>query len=84
MAHIHEILMLILMEEHRLNLFENMLLRRTSGPKRKLHKSGTIIIYVRPGRDADRSPLSSAEVKNEEELYLLSPQTPSWRVVGQL
>jgi hypothetical protein len=35
---------------------------------------------VRPGRDADRSPPSSAEV----ELYLLSPQAPSGRVVGQL
>jgi hypothetical protein len=37
-----------------------------------------------PRRDADRSPPSSAEVKNEEELYLLSTQAPSWRVAGQL
>jgi hypothetical protein len=28
------------------------------------------------GRDADRSPPSSAEVKNEQELYLLSAQAP--------
>jgi hypothetical protein len=28
---------------------------------------------VRPGRDADPSPLSSAEVKNREELHLYSP-----------
>ena len=28
---------------------------------------------VRPGRDADPSPLSSAEVKNRVELYLYSP-----------
>jgi hypothetical protein len=28
---------------------------------------------ARPGRDADHSPLSSVEVKNEE-LYLLSPK----------
>ena len=28
---------------------------------------------VRPGRDADRSPPSSAEVKNRVELYLYSP-----------
>jgi hypothetical protein len=28
---------------------------------------------ARSGRDADHSPLSSAEVKYEEELYLLSP-----------
>jgi hypothetical protein len=37
---------------------------------------------ARPGRDADHSPPSSAEVKNEWELYLLSPQVPSWRVAG--
>jgi hypothetical protein len=29
-----------------------------------------------PGRDADHSPPSSAEVENKE-LYLLSPQAPS-------
>jgi hypothetical protein len=28
---------------------------------------------ARPGRDADHSPPSSAEVKNEQELYLVSP-----------
>jgi hypothetical protein len=39
---------------------------------------------ARPGRDADHSPLSSAEVENRQKLYLLSPQAPSWRVVGQL
>jgi hypothetical protein len=33
-----------------------------------------------PGRDADSSPPSSAEV----ELYILSPHAPPWRVVGQL
>jgi hypothetical protein len=38
---------------------------------------------ARPGRDADHSPLSSAEVVNEE-LYLLSPQAPPWRVEGLL
>jgi hypothetical protein len=38
---------------------------------------------ARPGRNADHSPPSSAEVVNEE-LYLLSPQAPPWRVVGQL
>jgi hypothetical protein len=37
-----------------------------------------------PGRDADHSPPSSAKVKNEKELYLLSPQVPLWRVVGSL
>jgi hypothetical protein len=39
---------------------------------------------ARPGRDADHSPLSSAEVVNEYELYLLSPQAPPWRVEGLL
>jgi hypothetical protein len=39
---------------------------------------------ARPGRDADHSPPSSAEVVNEYELYLLSLQGPSRRVVGQL
>jgi hypothetical protein len=38
----------------------------------------------RPGRDADHSPPSSAEVVNEYELYLLSPQAPPWRVAGLL
>jgi hypothetical protein len=41
-------------------------------------------VKERPGRDADHSPPSSAEVVNEQELYLLSPQAPPWRVVGQL
>jgi hypothetical protein len=39
---------------------------------------------ARPGRDADHSPPSSAEVVNEYEIYLLSPQAPSWRIVGLL
>jgi hypothetical protein len=30
-----------------------------------------------PGRDADHSPPSSAEVKNELELYLFSHLTPA-------
>jgi len=33
---------------------------------------------ARPGRDADNSPPSSAEVVNEE-LYHRSPLTPPWR-----
>jgi hypothetical protein len=33
----------------------------------------------RPGREADRSPPSSAEVKEWVELYLHSHNTPSWR-----
>jgi len=35
----------------------------------------------RPGREADHSPPSSAEVKECVELYLHSPNTPSWRGV---
>jgi hypothetical protein len=31
-------------------------------------------IKARPGRDANHSPISSAEVENEQELYLLSPK----------
>jgi hypothetical protein len=37
---------------------------------------------VQVGCDADHSPSSSAEVKNEEELCLLSPQASPWHVVG--
>jgi hypothetical protein len=33
----------------------------------------------RPGREADHSPQSSAEVKEWVDLYLHSPNTPSWR-----
>jgi hypothetical protein len=33
----------------------------------------------RPGRESDHSPPSSAEVKELVELYLHSPNTPSWR-----
>jgi hypothetical protein len=33
----------------------------------------------RPGREADHSPLSNAEVKECVELCLRSPTTPSWR-----
>jgi hypothetical protein len=39
---------------------------------------------VRPERDANHSPQSSAEVKNEQELYLLSLKATPWHVVGQL
>jgi hypothetical protein len=39
---------------------------------------------ARSGSDADHSPPSSAEVGNEQELYLPSPQTPPWRVAGLL
>jgi hypothetical protein len=39
---------------------------------------------VHPECDADHSPLSSAKVKNEQELYILSSQAPPRLVVGQL
>jgi hypothetical protein len=39
---------------------------------------------ARPGRDAEHSPPSSAEVKKEQELYLLSPKAPPWRGTGPL
>jgi hypothetical protein len=34
---------------------------------------------ARPRRDADHSSTSSAEVKNEQELYFLSPLEHTWR-----
>jgi hypothetical protein len=37
----------------------------------------------RPGREVDRPPPSSAEVKERVELYLYSPSGPSWSVLGQ-
>jgi hypothetical protein len=39
---------------------------------------------ARPGHDTDHSPPSSAKVKNEQELYLLSLHVPPWCVVGLL
>jgi hypothetical protein len=39
---------------------------------------------ARPGRDADHSPPSTAKVKKELDLYLLSSQAPSWRVAEPL
>jgi hypothetical protein len=39
---------------------------------------------VRPRRDADHSPPSSAEVDDESSGYSFYPQAPSWRVAGQL
>jgi hypothetical protein len=40
---------------------------------------GCFLGVKRPGRDADHSPPSSAEVKEWVELYLHSPSTPAWR-----
>jgi hypothetical protein len=36
-------------------------------------------LAFRSGHEADHSPPSSAEVKEWVELYLHSPNTPSWR-----
>jgi hypothetical protein len=36
------------------------------------------------GHDADHSPPSSAKVKNEYELYFLSPSAPAWWVTEQI
>jgi hypothetical protein len=44
--------------------------------------AGALYLGVkRPGREADHSPPSSAEVKQCVELYIHSPKTPSWRGV---
>jgi hypothetical protein len=40
---------------------------------------GSFPVGKRLGREADHSPPSSAEVKEWVELYLNSPNTPSWR-----
>ena len=37
---------------------------------------------MRPGRDADPSLPSSAEVKNRVKLYLYSPEGPLWPMKG--
>jgi hypothetical protein len=42
---------------------------------------GSFLGVKRLGCEADHSPPSSAEVKERVELYLHSPNTPSWRVV---
>jgi hypothetical protein len=39
---------------------------------------------ARPGHNADPLSPSSAEVKKDKKLYLLSPQAPAWRVAGPL
>jgi hypothetical protein len=42
--------------------------------------SGALSLGVKwPGHEADYSPPSSAKVKECMELYLHSPNTPSWR-----
>ena len=48
---------------------------RPSGPPSLLYNGYRIFpgSKVRPGRDVDPSPTSSAEIKNRVELYLYSP-----------
>jgi hypothetical protein len=46
--------------------------------KFQLDLCSTSLGVKRPGREADQSPPSSAEVKEWVELYLHSPNTPSW------
>jgi hypothetical protein len=75
-------------EQRRESLSSSLCLQIGSGAHPASCTMGTGGLFpgakTRPGRDADHSPPSSAEVENEWELYLLSPQAPSWRVVGQL
>jgi hypothetical protein len=56
----------------------NLCLRIGSGAHPVLCTMGTGCPFsgakVRPGRDADHSPPSSAELENEQELYFLSPK----------
>jgi hypothetical protein len=53
-----------------------------SGAHPASYSMGTERGKARPGRDVDHSPPSSAEVKNEQELYLLPPHVPPWHVAG--
>jgi hypothetical protein len=49
-------------------------------PASYLMGTGALSLGVkRPGREADHSPPSSAEVREWIELYIHSPNTPSWR-----
>jgi hypothetical protein len=49
-------------------------------PKHHDIKRGALSLGVKwPGREADHSPSSSAEVKEFLALYHHSPKTPSWR-----
>jgi hypothetical protein len=53
-----------------------------SGAHTVSYPMGTRVLSLeikRPGREADHSPPSSAEVKEYMELYLQSHNTPSWR-----
>jgi hypothetical protein len=55
---------------------------RLWGPPSRLSSGYQGILSVgvkRPGREADHSPPTSAEVKELVELYIHSPDTPSWR-----
>jgi len=56
--------------------------RRVRGPTQPPVQwvPGALSLWVKlPGGEADHSPPSSAEVKECVELYILSPNTPSWR-----
>jgi hypothetical protein len=56
--------------------------RMALGPTQPLIQRvpGALSLRVkRPGRETDHSPTSTAEVKECVELYLDSPNTPSWR-----
>jgi hypothetical protein len=48
---------------------------RPWGPPSLLHNGYRVFpgVKLRPGRDADPSPQSSADIKNRIELYLYSP-----------
>jgi hypothetical protein len=45
--------------------------------------TGSFPEIERPGRGADHTPPSSAEVKERVELYFYSPSGPSWPVIGR-
>jgi len=50
-----------------------------SGVRPASYPTGAFSLGVKqPGREADHSPQSSAEVEGCVEIYLHSPNTPSW------
>jgi hypothetical protein len=53
--------------------------RRLDGPQSRCGRGGEEISAFHLGHEADHSPPSSAEVKERAELYLYSPNAPSWR-----
>jgi hypothetical protein len=68
-SQIHTKYVNMLWEEHRIFVVLNLVVPSLLYNGHRVFSEGK----VRPGRDADPSPPSNAEVKNRVELYLYSP-----------